>query len=155
MIRILTILLLVMVSCGHAAQRELALTLVPVEPVIPFGTVPHFRLTITNVSDHAMRVLDAKRRVDLQHTYYDLVVTKDGKRVDVPRAISDPGPVSDRDWLEIPPGGAKVFLLTDFPQRFDKLPPGVYEACVNFWRDPFQSHDTADLSPKVKFTITK
>jgi len=155
MMRPATVLLLLIVSCSHAAQHELALGLVPVEPVIRVGTAPHFRLTITNVSDHVMRVLDAERRVDLQHTYYKLVVTKDGKRVEVPRAISDPGPVSDKDWVEIPPSRSKVFLLTDFPERFEILPPGVYEAYVDFLRDPYQSHDKAYWSPTVKFTVTK
>src|SRR3954467_11941159 len=92
-----TLLLLMTVSCSQGAQRELALLLAPIAPVIRMGTVPHFRLTIANVSDHAMRVIDAGRRVDLQHTYYKLVITKNAKSVNIPRAISDPGPVSDRD----------------------------------------------------------
>jgi|SRR4051812_34417539 hypothetical protein len=153
--RLATALLLMMVSCSQAAQRELVLLLVPIEPVIRAGTVPHFRLTITNVSDHAMRVIDAERRVDLQHTYYKLVVTKDGKPVDIPRAISDPGPVSDKDWAEIPSGGMKNFVLSNFPDQFETLPPGKYEAYVHFWRDPYQSHDTAYKSPMAKFTVAE
>lgn len=152
--RIITVLLATMVSCSHA-PHELALSLDAVEPVIHAGAVPGFRLTLTNVSSHAIRILNAERRVDLQHTYYELVVTKEGKPVDVPRYISDPGPVSDVDWLEISPGGAKIFFLSDFPQRFEALPPGVYEACVDFWRDPYQDHATAYHSPKARFTVTK
>ena len=154
MTRITIALLLMLVSCSDAAH-ELALSLIPVESAIHTGSAPHFHLTLTNVSDHVMRVLDAERRVDLQHTYYELIVTKDGKPVHVPTAISDPGPVSDKDWVEIPPGGTKVFLLSDFPERFETLPPGTYEAYVDFWRDPYQSHDTAYKSPMAKFTVTK
>jgi hypothetical protein len=91
----------------------------------------------------------------LQHTYYELVITKDGKPVGVPRVISDPGPVSDADWLEIPPGGSKTFVLTNFPDQYEKLPPGVYEAHVDLWRDPYQSHGTAQKSPRVRFTVKK
>ena len=155
MIRVAASLLLLTLSCSHAAQRELALSLVPVESAIRAGTAPHFRLTITNVSDHIMQVLDAERRVDLQHTYYALVISKDGKPVDLPRAISDPGPISATDWVEIPPGQSKVFLLANFPEKFETLPAGVYEAYVNFWRDPLQSHSTAYRSPRVEFTVTK
>ena len=134
---------------------DLALSLDAIEPFIPVHSVPHFRLTLTNVSDHACRILDAERRVDLQHTYYNLVVVKDGEPVDIPRAISDPGPVSDADWLEIPPSGTKAFILTNFPEQFESLTPGVYQAYVDFWRDPNQSHSTAYLSPVAQFTVTK
>jgi hypothetical protein len=150
-----TLLLLMTVSCSQGAQRELVLLLAPIAPVIRVGTVPHFRLTITNVSDHAMRVIDAGRRVDLQHTYYKLVITKNGKSVNIPRAISDPGQVSDRDRVEIPSGKTKNFVLSNFPDQFETLPPGNYEAYVDFWRDPYQNQDTAYKSPVAKFTVTK
>jgi hypothetical protein len=157
----LAVLLVTLVSCSHVTAvrehtqvtRYLALTLDVVQPIILAGTAPRFRLTLHNVSDHPCRILDADRRVDLQHTYYELVVLKDGKPVDVPTIISDPGPVSDADWLEIPPNGAKSFILTNFPQRFETLPPGVYQAYVSFWRDPFQSHATAYASPLARFTV--
>ncbi len=77
------------------------------------------------------------------------------KTLDVPRAISDPDPVSDADWLEIPPAGMKTFVLSNFPDQFETLPPGVYESYVDFWCDPSQSHDTAYKSPLAKFTVTK
>ena len=161
--RTLTVFLATLVSCSHvtpiaekaSSANDLTLSLVAVQPVIPVGAPPRFRFTLTNVSNHSCRILDVERRVDLQHTYYDLVVTKGGKPVDMPRAISDPGIVSDADWLEIPPGGAKTFVLTNFPDQFETLPPGVYEAHVDLWRDPDQSHDTAYKSPMAKFTVTK
>lgn len=91
----------------------------------------------------------------MKDTCYNLVVTKDGRPVSLPRAISDPGPVSDADWLEIAPGGTKTFVLSEFPDQFVALPPGVYEAYVEFWRDPSQSHTTAYRSPRARFTVTK
>ena len=84
-----------------------------------------------------------------------MVVLNDGKPVDVPTAISDPSPVSDTDWLEIPPGSAKTFVFSDFPERLEALPPGLFEAYVDFWRDPYQSHTTAYPSPRARFTVTK
>jgi hypothetical protein len=138
-----------------SVTRDLTLSLDAIQPVIPAGTVPRFRLTLTNVSDHTCRVLDAERRGDLKDTYYNLIVTTEGHPVSVPRAISDPGPVSDADWLEIPPGGTRTFVLANFPDQFEALPPGTYEAHVEFWRDPDQSHTTAYPSGPAKFTVTK
>jgi len=91
----------------------------------------------------------------LQHTYYNLVVTKNGEPVSVLRAISDPGPVSDADWIEVVPGGTRTFLLTSFPDAFDQLRPGAYEAHVEFWRDPFQSGTTKYASGKATFPTNR
>jgi hypothetical protein len=109
------------------------LSLQAIEPHIHVGTAPGFRLTLKNVSDHPCRIINAEARVDLQHTYYNLVVTKNGELVSVLRAISDPGPVSDADWVEVVAGGTRTFLLTDFPDAFDQLRPGAYEAESVYW----------------------
>jgi hypothetical protein len=134
--------------------RDFTLTLEPVVSQIRTGTVPSFRLTLTNISDHACRILNIDgRRRDLQDTYYDLVIWQDGKEIFVPRAISDPGPVSDSDGVSIVSGATKTFLLTTFPQNLKSLRPGLYEATIRFWRDPYSSSSNAYDSPKAKFTV--
>lgn len=136
--------------CAAGAGKELW------ELTFRTGAVPSFRLTLTNISDHACRILNVdRRRADLQHSYYDLVIWQDGKEIFVPRAISDPGAVSDTDWVSIAPGATKTFLLTSFPQQLRSLRPGVYVATIRFWREPGTSHFNAYDSPKAKFTITE
>jgi hypothetical protein len=136
--------------------RDFALTLEPVASQICTGAIPSFHLTLTNISDHTCRVLNIdRRRVDLQHTYYALVIWQDAKEIFVPRGISDPGAVSDDDWLSLAPGAKKSFLLTSFPQNLKLLRPGVYEATIRFWRDPFTSGSSAYDSPKAKFTVNE
>jgi hypothetical protein len=138
---------LLLVSCNHfrGVLRQadtgpyFTLSLQAIEPHIRVGTAPRFRLTLKNVSDHSCRIINAEARVDLQHTYYNLEVTKNGEPVSVLRAISDPGPVSVGDSVEVVPGGTRTFLLTSFPDAFDQLRLGAYKAHVEFWRDPFQS----------------
>jgi hypothetical protein len=142
------------VEISHGT-RDFALALQPIDSRISVGRAPRFRLTLTNISDHACRILNIERRRDLQDTYYDLIVIKNGRSVDVPRIISDPGPISDADWLQVPRGGTKTFTLTNFAHSYDTLPPGAYEAYVRFWRDPFQSHTSAYRSETAKFTVTK
>ena len=95
------------------------------------------------------------RRHDLQHTYYDLKVTRDGKPVDLPRAISDPGLIGDDDFVSLLPGGSVTFVLSNFPQPLEELPPGSYQASVRFWQDPYQSRETSYNSPEVTFTVRK
>src|SRR5438093_13764455 len=81
MTRLLTVCLLAMVSCSHvtpvteraSTSRDFSMSLVATEPIISSGTVPSFRLTLTNISDHPCRILNVdRRRPDLQHNYYNL-----------------------------------------------------------------------------------
>ena len=137
------------------STRDFALGLQPVESRVRAGTIPQFRLTLTNVSEHTCRILNAEARVDLQHTYYNLVVTQCGTNVWVGRMISDPGPIDLTDWLEIQPSQRREFVLTDFPDWWERLLPGDYEAYIDFWRDPAQSHTTRYRSQIARFTVFK
>ena len=132
--------------------RDFALTLEPVSPQIRAGTVPAFRLTLTNISDHTCRILNpSRRRWDLQYSYYALVLWKDGQ--ELPRAISDPLPVTPADWLEVAPEETRTFLFNRFPQDLKSLRPGSYEASIRFWRDPYTSSTNAYDSPRVVFKV--
>jgi hypothetical protein len=135
-----------------APLRPLTLELQAVKPAVPAGTVPGFRLTIRNEGKAAEKVL--RLRADLQDTYFDLEVTRDGKPVDLPRAISDPGPISDKDFVTLPVGEKVTYELTRFATAFEKLPPGEYKARVRFWR-PSQGREKSYLSPEAPFKVEK
>jgi hypothetical protein len=89
------------------------------------------------------------------YRHYDLVVMQNGKEVDLPRAVSDPGPISDKDFTALKPGEKVTHELTKFATVLDRLPPGEYTAAVRFWQNPFESYKTRFLSPEVKFKIEK
>src|SRR6478672_2570959 len=72
-----------------APMPPLTLLLQPVETTVAAGSVPAFRLTIRNDGKEPQKVL--RLHGDLQDTYYDLEITRAGQRVEVSRAISDPG----------------------------------------------------------------
>jgi hypothetical protein len=135
--------------------HEFALALKTIKERVRAGTAPEFYLTLTNISGHPCRVLNIAKRADLQDAYYELIVTKNGKRVQVPIAISDPGSISDRDWVELAPRATKTFTLRSFAQLYDQLRPGTYQAYVRFWRDPNQSHKTAYNSELATFTVSE
>jgi hypothetical protein len=136
-------------------KRDFLLSFQAINKQVPFGTRPKFRLTLKNVSGHTRRVLNAAARPDLQHTYYELIVIQKGKPIKLPDAISDPGPISDTDYVTIRPGATKVFTLSSFPIALEKLPPGTYKAYVLFWQNPYQSHTTRYKSQDATFTIRK
>ncbi len=129
----------------------LTLALKAVAESIPAGTVPAFALTIKNIGQTDEKIL--KPRGDLQDTYYDLEVMQDGQVLMLPRAISDPGPTSDEDYITLGPGKTVVLRFTWFAVAVHSLPPGDYEARIRFWQDPSKSHETAVFSPAASFTV--
>jgi hypothetical protein len=161
----MTVLVAVLLACcGHLGaadddkgqtKRTISLSPEAVEGAVKRGAVPKFRLTIRNTGKQPKQVLDVRdgRRRDLQHTYYDLEVTDGEKVVDLPRAISDPGPISDRDFVALKPGEAVTVHLSDFAPALERLPPGRYKARVRFWQDPYKSRKTSFLSPPAEFVV--
>lgn len=103
------------------------------------GTRPEFSLSVRNTSLTALRLLDTRggRRRDLGDTYYSLVIrTRDSKEPDIPRAISDPGPIADEDFVTIAPGeGIDITVAT--PLALESLERGSYKAHVVVWVDPY------------------
>ena len=123
---------------------------------VKVGEVPKFTLTIHNEGDGPERVLDLSggRRRDLQDTYYDLEVSRDGRiLVDIPRIISDPGPVQEDDFLVLNPGEKVELEFTRFAVGLQFLPPGEYQSRIRFRQHPLQPPNCDLFSPHAGFTV--
>lgn len=104
------------------------------------GHRPAFTLTLRNTAPIPLRLLDTRggRRRDLADTYYKLVIrTKRGVEPDIPRVISDPGPISDEDYFALHTGEAAQIGITS-PLTLEALRTGQYVAHVVIWVDPLQ-----------------
>ena len=144
-------------SAVSAQERKpkptLSLTLETAKESIRAGTEPVLRLTIENVGKVDEKIL--RPRGDLQDTYYDLVITKEGKPLKLGRAISDPGPIPDEDFLTLKPGKKITFEFSRYAVAVHDLAPGKYQAQIRFWQNPYQSHTTAIMSPAASFAVEK
>src|SRR5262245_52473832 len=141
-------------AANKVREQPISISLEAVDKAIKKGTVPKFRLTIRNDGTAPERVIDLRsRRWDLQDTYYQVEITQDGKAVSLPRVISDPAPISDKDFLALKPGEKVTFELTRFALALEKLPPGRYKVRVRFWQDPRQSSKTSLFSPSAEFVV--
>ena len=139
-------------------MKSISLQLEAIERSVKAGVVPKFQLTLRNEGKAAVKVLDIcdNRRVDLQDTYYDLEIRRGKELVKLPRAISDPGPISDDDFTSLGAGAKLSFKLTRFALALEELPPGKYKARVQFWKDPFQTSKTCCYySSEAEFTFEK
>jgi hypothetical protein len=88
----------------------------------------------------------------LQDTYFDLEVIQGGKAVEVPRAITDPGPICDGDFTTLKPGEKVTYELTRFATALDMLPAGQYKARVRVWR-PGEGFEKSIYSPEAEFRV--
>jgi hypothetical protein len=140
---------------GQAAviQKSLSLSLEIVRAEIRAGEVPQFRLKIKNISGIAQKVLDIPNRHDLQHSFCELDVFKDGKLVLVPSAFSDPGDIEDKDFVSLQPGESVTFTLSRFAEAWSELPPGRYKAYVHFHPNPEAFYSPILVSPRVQFVV--
>jgi hypothetical protein len=134
--------------------RDLTVTISVAAPRVLVGQRPRFDVSIYNMSASPRRVLDLRdgRRPDLQTAYVDLVVSRNGAELSLPRMISDPGPISPTDFVELPVSSG--IHIPDLPTDRDlsKLPIGALDAHIVFWRDPYDARSRCRSAP-VAFTV--
>jgi hypothetical protein len=134
--------------------RDLVVTLSIAAPRVLVGQRPRFDVSIYNMSATPRRVLDVRdgRRPDLRQVYLALVVRRNGADFSIPAAVSDPGPISPTDFVELPvSSGIHVRDLPAAPAITD-LPAGDFEAAIVFWRDPYDASSRCRSAP-VTFTV--
>jgi hypothetical protein len=129
----LSLLCCLLLPSAFALAAELSVQLRAAVPAFKQGEAPAFVVTVTNTSTLPVEVINVLKRADLKDTYVRLSVTALGQPVDVPRFISDPGPISAADLLTLSPTQAFSFDHTGFPLALDKLSPGSYRARVEFY----------------------
>ena len=121
------------------------------------GTQPTFSVILKNVSDKPIRLLDVRngRRSDLAHSYYEIVFEQNDLTVNnLPRAISDPGPVASADFFVLSPGAIAEALLST-PADLSALPVGEYSAHVRITLDPFGDAIPSCLSARTPFRVLR
>lgn len=125
-------------------------------PKIRVGTRPQFSVVVTNKGSGSIRVLDVRdgRRNDLQDVYFELVIVKDGRVVDLPTVISDPGPISNADYVVLNPGERLDVRRLSYKRVAERLSEGEYAAFILFWRNPEEAHTSRCRSSEVRFVIT-
>jgi hypothetical protein len=137
------------------ACKGISVSLSAETPRVETGDKPRFSVAVSNDTDRPVRVLDVRggRRPDLQDSYFELFVIQDGRTVDVPVVISDPGSLSAADFIELPAGARVEFRQISYKRALQALPPGAYEAFILFWQDPMASHTTRCRSTSARFTV--
>jgi hypothetical protein len=143
--------LLLACSSVLATGSGVLVALSPDQQTVKQGDLPRFVVQIQAVS-RPLRVLKFAARDDLRHSYARVIVTRSGNPVEVPHLISDPGPTSDSDYLDLHPGERMSFVHDGMPLVLSKLPPGNYSVRVRVWPD-WRSEPV--LSNSVSLRVTQ
>jgi hypothetical protein len=131
------------------ALGEVVVALSPQRQVVKSGESPRFVVEVLAVGT-PVRIMRFAARGDLRDNYARIQVTRNGKTVDVPTTISDPGPTDDSAFDLLLPGQRVSFEHRGTPFLLSKLPPGDYSATVALRPD---WKDTAVTSNSVVFTV--
>ncbi|MBI3048218.1 MAG: hypothetical protein HYY76_07880 [Acidobacteria bacterium] len=125
-------------------------------PKVRTGTRPQFSVVVTNTSSRSIRVLDVRdgRRNDLESVYFELVIVRNGRVVDLPTVISDPGPISNADYLVLNPGERLNVQRLSYKRVAERLVAGEYSAFVLFWRNPNEPPTSRCRSSEVRFVVS-
>lgn len=125
-------------------------------PRIRTGARPQFSVVVTNKSSRSIRVLDVRdgRRNDLENVYLELFIVKDSRVVDLPTVISDPGPISNADYLVLNPGERLDVQRLSYKRVAERLAAGEYSAFVLFWRNPEEAPTSRCRSSEVRFVVS-
>lgn len=127
----------ILVSSSVSWAGEVVVTLSPPQQVVNSGEVPRFVVEARAVGT-SLRIIKFAVRPDLLDNYARIRVTRNGKEVAVPAAISDPGPTKDSDYELLQPNQRVSFEHRGTPFDLAELPPGEYSATVTLqpdWRD--------------------
>lgn len=145
----LTISVSLLASTSFAWAGEVVVTLSPQQQVVKSGESPRFVVEVRAVGT-SVRIMKFAARGDLRDSYARIRVTRNGKEVDVPMVISDPGPTSDSSYDLLKPDQRVSFEHRGTPLLLAKLPPGEYSATVALQPD---WKDTPVASNSVLFTV--
>jgi hypothetical protein len=123
-------------------------TLQAEESNVRVGAEPNFVLSLRNGTKKPIQILDIRkgRRPDLETTYFDVVIERQGSPVSVPRPICDPGPISAADFFQLDPGITEGIHMSHQCLDLTGLQPGRYEAHVSVWLDPYDQKTRCDSS---------
>ncbi len=70
------------------------------------------------------------------------------------QVFSESAAIGDKDFLSLPPGESVTFILSRFAVSLKDLPPGTYQARIQFW-EPGKPYEDAYYSPKATFAMLK
>jgi hypothetical protein len=137
-----------------APERPLKLALAAKAKAVKPGEKPVFVLTVENRGAQPERLWNG-HRTHLQATWYQLLVTQDGKPVEVMHLLIGVPLMEDGDLVTLKPGETVEFELTTFVPVVESLPPGKYAGRFRFGTFPEKGKGTSYESPPAEFVIEK
>lgn len=117
------------------------------------GEKPEFSVKIKNQTGKSVKVLDVGERDDLRDAYSEIVIKPISNSSELWYMISDPGPITNEDFVILNEGESLNFETSDLQVDTGRLEPGVYNAYVVYTPDPNTAWDNKYKSNRVTFEV--
>ena len=98
---------------------------------------PVFRLAIHNLSSKSVKILNLDGRQDLIDNMLNIVITQNENKVPCYILISDPGTITENDYITLPSEDKIFFMINSYKRIFRLTRKGLYSVTVEFLNYPF------------------
>lgn len=112
-----------------------------------------FEISIKNISDLPLRVLNVSDRPDLQYFYFDIIIVNLDGGVDYPPPFANPAPINENDYIVLKSGESLALSAIPYLTDVRTLAKGRYKAYVRYMADPMADDAKFYISPEVRFSI--
>jgi len=146
------VVLALLLSSPIAWANGISVSLSPSNQTVNRGESPKFIVEARAIGKPA-RIMKFASRPDLLDNYARIRITKGGKPIEIVPLVSEPGPVSESDYMLVPANQSISFPHRGTPFDLTKLPPGNYSASVTVW--PSVQDKSSFASNSVSFRVVQ
>ena len=94
---------------------------------VHFGSRPKFVIKLSNKSSEVLKVLDLEKRKDLADAALDIRITSEKGEIRFKSAISDPGPITENDYVLVLPKSEISFTVSSYKRYYLFELEGLHE----------------------------
>lgn len=114
--------------------------------------IPRFEVTITNLQDEMITVLDVRDSEELQDMFCRIYVKSLDDEINFPEFLTGFGDITESDYVALAPEDSMTIEMGRLPINYSAFVPGTYEAYVVFVNTPFEKPAIYRSKP-VRFEI--
>lgn len=131
-------------------ETSLELSISVVCDEVKIGTQPRFLLKIMNNNNKGIKILNLETRKDLIDSKVNIVISYLEKDVPFHIDISDPGRITEKDYITLPSKEYITFSIDSYYKNFKFPESGQYKIKAEFYNFPYFVIKSKSVSFYVK-----
>jgi hypothetical protein len=142
------IIILILFVCIHSdldygysddpkLEMSIELSISVIGGEVKIGTQPKFLLKIINNKNEDVKILNLEKRKDLINSKINIVITQLDKDVPFDIDISDPGRITEKDYITLSPNEHVFISIDDYYKNYKFEKSGLCKVTVQFYNFPY------------------